>query len=791
MQSLATVPPCEQWWRTVPHDSVSWFDLLLTEGTWATWLRSTDAQVVDQLFWLLSQKTIMLHRSEQVAALIEPCLDGSKVWQERFRNLLRFAEPHHSRRMFDLFLRAMRSGWFDAPGDHWWHHLHDFPNKAPTHAAELLAEFVDRLCVRFPTGNPFNQETAGRQFPEDYCSRLADVVPEDFVARILPRIATEVTRRAHVTDYGEHRDEIWPYLVLGSGFDFDSHLLHGLVEAMRGLASTAPARLRALTAPLIDSPNHTLGYFLLSAWTANPAEFANELAQYVCADRHRLDIGYGVTGGGGGTGAAAVSRAAISAATSHCSPEAYAALESAILKFRDPYEQKRPPSIGYTQLLLLQCLPAARLSRVAANRVAELTNKFPSMDFSPPRPMEVVTVGSPIPAEAMAKMTDEQWLSAMRKYDSTDFRCHHKFNKGSLHELAGALTRETRSHKERFAALVLKMPDDIKPEYFEAILRGLVQTKPENGEALQPGEAVPVELRALVAAVQRVHRLPGRSSGRTICDTVQKFATAALPDDLIAMVCDYAINDPDPAEETWQARVGSTPYYGGDPLMAGINSVRGEAAWAIGGLLFANHSNWPKVQVAVESLCGDRSIAVRSCAVKCTLAILNIDRNEAVRLFLKIADDAEAVLSTGEVDSFLHHGVQTHYTRLRPLLLRMLNHPDNEARVAAARQITVASFHEAAAQEDVTAVLAGDETCRAAAAGVYAYNLDSATVGAVCRAQLGPLFADPAKTVRQAASHCFRKLSDENLSAESALIGTYLVSPAFDDGAEQLIFALE
>jgi hypothetical protein len=121
----------------------------------------------------------------------------------------------------------------------------------------------------------------------------------------------------------------------------------------------------------------------------------------------------------------------------------------------------------------------------------------------------------------------------------------------------------------------------------------------------------------------------------------------------------------------------------------------------------------------------------------------------------------------------------------------MLNHPDKEAREAAARQITVASFHEAAAEEDVTAVLAGDETCRAAAAGVYAYNLGSDTVGAVCRAQLGLLFADPAKAVRQAASHCFRELSDENLSAESALIGTYLASPAFEDGAAQLVYALE
>jgi hypothetical protein len=790
VKSLVNVPPCAQWWRAVPHDSVGWFDLLLSDGTWTAWLRSAEVQVVDQALWLLSQKTIMFHRSEQVAALIEPCLDGSTVWQERFRNLLRFGEPHHSRRMFDLLLLAMRSGWLDEPGDHWWHHLHDFPKKAPTHAVELLAEFVDRQCVRFPIGNPFDQKAAGSQLPGDYCSRLADEAPEDFVAQILPRISIEVGRRAHVMAYGEHRDDIWPFLVLGSDLGFDSQLLHGLGRAMQRLAATAPARLRALIDSVVASRNHTLSYLLLSAWTVNPVEFADDLTQYLSGDPYRLDIGYDVTGGGGGTGAAAVSRAAITAAAPHCSPESYAALENAILKFRDPYEQKRPPVLGFTQLLLLQCLPTARLSRTAANRIAELKSKFPDADFSQPRPMKVVTVGSPIPAEAMVKMTDEQWLSAMRKYDSTSFRLHHERGKGGLHELAMALTRETRSSKKRFAALVLKMSDDIKPEYFDAILRGLVQTKEENGDALKPGDSVPVDLPALIAAVQRVHRLPGQPSGRTICATVQKFAAAALPDDLIGMVCEYAINDPDPAEEKWQARAGGTIYYGGDPLTAGINSVRGEAAWAIGGLLFANNAHWPKVQRAVESLCGDRSVSVRSCAVKCALAILNIDRNEAVRLFLKLADGADDVLSTGDVDSFLHHSMQTHYAQLRPLLLRMLNHPGEDARASAARQITVTSFHDAAAHEDVAAVFAGDETCRVAAAGVYAYNLDSDTVGAVCRGQLERLFADPAKSVRQAASCCFRELSDENLSAESALIGTFINSPAFEDGAEQLVFAL-
>jgi hypothetical protein len=791
VQSLATVPPCSQWWQTVPHESLAWFDLLLASGTWAVWLRSRDATAVGQTLWLLSQKTIMQYRSEKVVALISPCLDGSKVWQERFRNLLRFAEPHHSRPMFDLFLSAIRSGWFDEAGDHWWHHLHTFPNKAPSYAAELFAEFIDRQCVRFPTGNPFKDVEARDRFPGDFCSRLAVAAPEDFVTRVLPRIAHEVERREKVTKDGEHRDEIWPYLSCGSGHDFDSHLLHGLKRAMRTLATEAPAMLRELTEPIIASPNHTLSYVLLCAWTENPSQFADEIAQYVVADRHRLKIGYCITGGG--TGRAAVSRAAITAAAPYCSTEAYVSLEAAILRFREPYEQKPPASIGFTQLLLLRCLPTECMSKAAALLFAELMRKFPQIDFSQPRPIQVVEVGSPIPVEAMAKMTDEQWLSAMRRYDSIRSGTYRDFAKGSLHELAGALTREARSNKERFADLVRKMPDDIKPEYFDAILRGLVQTKPESGEegTDQPGDSESVGFASLVSVVQRLQQLPHRPCGRTICDAVQKLATHDLPDNLIEMVCDYAITDLDPAEETWQASAGNKPYYGGDPLMAGINSVRGQAAWCIGDLLFANRARWAKVQAAVESLCGDRSVAVRSCAVKCTLALLNIDRDEAVRLFLKLADGADDVLATSEVDNFLHHGAQTHYGDLRHLLLRMLCHPDKEAREAAARQITVASFHEGAAKEDVVAVLAGDETCRAAAAGVFAYNLNSTTVGAVCRAQLGPLFADPDKEVRHAASLCFSGLSDENLTAESDLIGTYLGSPAFNDGAEQLVYALE
>ena len=155
VQALGKTPLFSRWWKVVPHDSPGWFDLLLREGTWHAWLTSPENELVENAVWLLALPNVIRERSVAVAALIKPCLDGSPLWQKRFRQLVRFGEISHSREMFDLALDAVRRGWFDDINDHWFHQLHKFPEKAPNFAAELLESFLRRRFEIVPEGDPF------------------------------------------------------------------------------------------------------------------------------------------------------------------------------------------------------------------------------------------------------------------------------------------------------------------------------------------------------------------------------------------------------------------------------------------------------------------------------------------------------------------------------------------------------------------------------------------------------------------------------------------------------------
>ena len=789
VQAAAGSPPVAKWGRTVPHGSVGWFDLLGTAGTWTEWLKSDNEDTVQHALWLLGQDPVMLERSENVAELVEPMLDGSPRWLERLRNLLRFCQPHHSRRMFDLFLRAMREGWLDDSGDHWWHHLHDFPNKAPLPAVELLVVFIERQFKRRPTGDPFPAKSSELNFPADYCTRLADVAAESFLAKVLPLIAAEIAKRPAAKN--KTRDEIWHYTSLGMIHDFGESLLEGLGQAAEALARDQPDRFRAVTANFVTPINHTLGFILLRGWIANPIALADDCARYLCGDQSRMKIGYDLSGGLGGHGPDYLSRKALHEIGPHCTPEAYAQLEVTVLEFKSAHEE--PQNRGYAQYLLLGSLPPARLGGTAHSRFDELQRKFPTVspaDSQPPRPMRMERVPSPIPPDAMPKMSTANWISAMRNYDSDRLSDRRGLLQGGMHELGTALKHQVQKDRPRYAKIMLELPDDINPSYFNDILHGLVGDEADDGQAKQTFPLVDMEV--LTFAIRKAHALPDRPCVRSITRAISCSANRGLPDELLALLEHYAVNNPDPAQEDWLPPVdGGTPMWGGDPLSSGINSGRGSTAWAIGRVLFANPAVWPKLETAVRILVKDPSIAVRSCTVQCLLALLNVDRALAVDLFLQLVEGADPVLGTGEVDNFIHHGIYPHYPKLRPLLLRMLGDTNKETRETAAQQITVASLDPANGTDDLQQALAAGPECRAACAGVYAFNLRDPSVRDICRGKLKEFFDDPEKVVRTEAASCFRGLGSEALTAEADLIGAYIRSRAFADGATQLMFALD
>jgi hypothetical protein len=296
----------------------------------------------------------------------------------------------------------------------------------------------------------------------------------------------------------------------------------------------------------------------------------------------------------------------------------------------------------------------------------------------------------------------------------------------------------------------------------------------------------------IFAVICRLHNLPGRPCGRVICSAFSHLAGRPWLNEAFEILTHYALNDPDPDKEWWQTEAaGGKAYYGGSPESAGLNSVRGDAAHAVARLLFEDKDRWPKLEDTVHGLANDRMLAVRAMAVECLLALLNLNRDEAVRLFLSLRDGAQPILGGRFVDRFLHHAAYSHYTQVRTTLTGMMNTNDEDARATAARQIAVAAFYNEDARQDLKKVLAGDEICRAAAAHVFAHNLGCEEVRATCRKHLIPLFNDESKKVRDAAETCFRSLSSEQLSEERDLMYSFIESAAFKDGFNQLTFALE
>jgi hypothetical protein len=769
-------------WQSVP-----WFGLLLQLGVWSRWLDSSDADVISRAVWLLSMKEIMRAHSVEIAALFAPYARGEKPWRPEYLGIFQFGEVHHSRDMFDLLLCVARNGYFKTLPARHWINFHDLPEANTAYAAEFLDVLVDVLEDR-------ETDAVENRFGvrPDFVLRTAANDPVAFVGVMMPRLVAELSKKNTEPDEGLFGKLSWRMLRGAEAYDLQSALQTGVSNALEKLARDRPEKLDELTRNLAPLRHPTAAMLLLSTWAENGERYHDRIVEYLLADHEWLQLGFWAWGSGNAH--AAVARAAVRAAAPHCSKERYDLLESAILTITPEREKEDLRRRGYTSLLLLECLPKDRMSLPARKRFEELLRKFPNTDFSMPSGVGIGGfVPSPIAREAIPKMTDDNWFTAMRHYTTDGSETYEHYKRGGIFQLTSELRRAAQIEKPRFARLALRMDAEIPRAYFDAILSGITEEKDQQGTdgGLPPSAFEPLDVGSIVAVIERIHSLTPRTSGKEICWAIRKIAARKPLTSVLHIAAHYALNDPDPEKETWRERTGKSRTWGGDPLAQGINSVRGAAAEAIASLLFADPKYYAATEPTVLSLVHDPSVAVRSCVVLILVAILNFDRPTAVSLFLKVVEGSDDVLGTPYVDQFLHYATYDHYPALRSLMLRMLKLENEHAREFAARQITVASFHEPLAQENLAQVFAGDATCRKAAAGVFSKNLGQARVAKTCRKHLPTFFDDSDKEVRAAAADCFREVPPEKLADEKELMHRFIDSAACPENNYDLVSALE
>lgn len=770
------------------YQSPAWFKLVDSQGLIEKWL--SDENPPERI-----NRTVNLFRSMQrflparIADLLEPKLSWSSEWNNRIAFVVQWADLTLSRRFLDFFIRAIDCGALDglrgpiAMNSDFWDLTHGLADKEPAWAAAVIGHYYQRLInTALPTDPDASLNVirlvlnSSRDSHDDYFAKAARGAPREYVSEVLPVMLRVMELTVQRRGESPYRDGAWLFRRYNDDFGSGDALLNAMVEALSQLSQTDTQAFSVHAAALSRSDFETAHFLLLHAYAGNGESFADEAADYLCANPAWLSIGYS-------DGEHWVSRSLLQAITPHCSEESLKKIEDLLLNYYTQWERSVDgrSAFGYAQFTLIEGITEPRRSERIVKRLEELRRKFQTQHAAEPMGIVGGFVGSPIKGDAASKMTDEQWLSAIARYDNdnVETKIVGEDLVGGAGQLAGVMEGLAKQDPVRFAKLALQFPGGVNICYFEAVLRGVAQPGLNVEEALN--------------LCRRCHNLPGRPLGRWIPPVLARINESILPDEALDIVAWYGTDDSDPKEDLWlkSEAGGGEPLFGGSIDMAAINCVRGTAAQALSRLLFPDAERLGRLLPAIERLVNDKSIAVRASASWTLISVLKHDRDLAVRLFLTLCSLDDAILRATGIERFMKYALRTHYKILEPILDRMLKAESEEANIAGARLSSTAALFDDEARPKALACVSGSEGLRRGAAQVFAANLGQARFRRFCEENLITLFNDESEKVRSEAARCLLKFEGDQIGDYPELVNAFITSKAYKEEHRSLFRALE
>lgn len=745
----------------------AWFDRLDQDGVIAAWLSGDDDQCGRAAEIMLS---VASDRPDRLAELLEPLQA-----RDSFAALMRFVsfrvDLHGSRAFFELTLAAVRAGVFDDAAHNLFLGAHALGDEQPEWAVELLAAWLAERPNALDLDSERKVATLdGRDHgTQEIIAAAATGAPGTFSEFAVPYLLAVMA----LTSDGERRprrDRHFGYRIYNNRHhDVDGALLYGAREALRALI-TAGEHERA--EPLLDqlaADEHDGAQWLLyEAMAADGEHCADRAGALLCEGEHRLLAGYNCNSYWS-------TRELVLAIGPFLSQERLEALEEALIAFRPEFESL---PFGLGSFTLLSAMPEDRLSDRARRRLRELRRVFGD-EPKPPTGIMIGSIGSPIPAAAVEKMSDEQWLGAIAKH-AGDARDWSRFTGGAT-ELARQLEQETIADPERFARLALRLGESSHPAYLDGILHGLRQSEPIAPEMV-------FEVMRHVASLDR------RDNDRALPDALRNYLDADIPADVIELVIDVALHSPDPEDEAWQREAwAGERFYNGDPFGNGMNTARGWAALTLGDLLIHDADGCRSALLAPQlgPLAADPSLAVRSCVAHTLAAGLRHARDQVAEAFPALVDAPDDLLATRCVEELVIYLGFTKSSLVEPMVERMLASDLNAVRQAGGRVAAYAGLELGLAGLLDEAVQSSSSEVRHGAATICAHRLPITAESERAAAALIVLFDDAEEAVRSEAAEVAAALRGRPLAPHVDLIERLIASAAFEPACTQLLITLD
>lgn len=782
--------------------NVGWFDRIDGRGLWGKWLASGDQARADLCIWFLEESDLNRARSTRIAELIRPYLKANaEQWRKRLAYFFHWDIAHLSDEMSSLYFDFVRTGVYAseefARDDRGMFDSHyKAVEESPEFWIELVKVWFELAVRRYDDGKTHSllSDTVNARSDSavDAVAKLAITRPRLVLQTWLPMVIDAIRQTSFLSS-DRSLNRVWPLLSNSMGaYRVDDAVLAAVRDSLAWLALNDIDEFREQVESLKEDEHETIWYLLLWAFAANPEELATECVDYLLADRRRLFLGYG-SWSGEGNGESAVSRRTLSKISSQCSDEELSRLEDAIIGYADALERATPDRRGYGEFLVLQSIDESSQSHRVKTRISELRCKFPEIRSDLPSESDdllVSAVGSPISHDNARKMTDEQWIFAMQKYDGTTDRM-----RGGPVELSRELAIIAHDDRPRFARLLDLIPDDVHPCYPGAILeslagRNLNLSAEEKKEDQAARDALPMELFA--KAITRCHALPNRPCGKGIADLLDSLAHRELPTDLIEILKWHATESPDPKEDIWKDAAKN--YYGGKPFDHGINTVRGRSALAVGRLIAKDANRLTLLSDTVRRMSRDPVTSVRCCVVEALRCYPAERSDEAVEVFAQCVQERDDVALGSTFSDFFHRFFVVAQDDLLPILKKLIESDNEKIRVVAAKLIAMADLGGFDTNGLADLVVGGDVPLRRKATEVAVRHIArDASEEVLSRAfdRLVAFFEDDDDEVRSTSARCFLGMSGEKLQASEAMIRRFINSEAFISNPSDLLRALE
>ena len=753
--------------------SMSWFSFADQRDLIQRWLSSGNDDLADMAVDYLRAH----HRSapDRVAELLSPYVEAGGTWTNRSRSFMETTEHHTSRAHFDLLLRLVDNGAMDDMSRPFWQIIYGLDEKRPEWVPQIVAR---RLRRRVATIRASGYDLCGRELIgyDDIAVTIirnaAKRAPAEFVEHVLP-VILDISDSALIDDNRPKRDGVWSIITSPEDLTGEDACLSGSAAALEALARDATSDIGDLIDELRHRETYVANHLLLALYRGGAARYADDAASLMCNQPWRLKCGYADSPNW-------CSMELIRAVIKYCSTGSRRALEVMLLNYLSPFERSREGQKyklhGRSRFDLLSAIPEDLRSDQANRHFSELKRKF-GQPAAEPQGGEGELVRSPIDKAAILLMTDDQWLRAIKKYDTEHPRHTQDISKGGAWELAGELNDRAKVEPDRFARLSLEFPSDANPVYLDRILAAIQDA------------TLPTKLKLEVC--RKAFDESRDHCSKSITDVLGSIEES-LPDEAVEMLAWLATEHDEPSKEGWRKSADNdTVYYNGDILTNGINCTRGRAAQAIHNLIVNDSAYVERFRPTIDRMIVDPSAAVISCVAGTVAAVAYRDPALGMTLFKSMNLSEDRLLATHYVCRFIGNNLSAYFTELRPIIERMLRSAESEVCEAGGRLASLATLHHHHAADLVDEALRGSPKHRGGVAEVAATNVAHSECRAWCEAKLVKLFDDEDADVRRNAALCFRHVPDDVLHTYKGLISSFCHSKAFEGCSFWLVRALE